>query len=220
MAKVNNGSQYVEWLGNDATYYGGNGEDTLIAWGNENTLFGENGIDLLAAIGRGNALDGGRGDDILISQSSGDFYEIGLGNVMTGGQGEDTFSLSNTSDMIAINDTNSVVDNGDRIVGVFDVITDYAAGEMLYLPVSSMATSPVQLDSFSPGHKHLILADGEYALIRGTAGTAGRFTASDEGPDTLVVYDAADGVDEDYLQGAVVLIGVTDPAEVAIPLPV
>ena len=99
---------------------------------------------------------------------------------------------------------------GDIIVGVMDEITDYTAGERIRIGAKVEAGDPVGLDNFSPVHRHLELADGEYAFIRGDQTGNGRFEVNEDGGDLLLVYDASGGGDALFLQGAVVLQGITD----------
>jgi Ca2+-binding RTX toxin-like protein len=217
--KPGNRSQTIEWLGDGETLTGGNADDTITSWGYNNSLFGGNAKDTLTAWGKGNLLDGGNGADKLSSYSTGDFFEVSMGNQLTGGLGPDSFSLRNTSDLIVSNNSNQasdVVDSGDTIVGVMDVITDYSAGEMINIGGISMVAPPVNLDVFGLGHQHLVLGDGEYAFIRGTMTAPGQFDVSDDGVDTLLVYDTYDELDQPYLQGAVVLTGVTDTGSIVI----
>lgn len=220
-----NGEDVLVALGDRNRLDGGNGKDDLRATGDDNRLYGGNGVDYLAANGEGNLLDGGNGADWLVSSSRGGFRGIGEGNVLTGGQGRDAFALNNRSDLRVVNDTEGhthpnlppapggvgVVSEGDIIVGVMDEITDYAAGERIRIGAKAEAGDPVGLDDFSPGHRHLELADGEYAFIRGDQTGNGRFEVNEDGGDLLLVYDASGGGDALYLQGAVVLQGMTDP---------
>lgn len=219
-----NGKDVLVACGDRNCLDGGNGKDDLRASGDGNRLFGGNGTDCLVAIGEGNRLDGGNGVDWLASTSRGGFGEIGEGNVLTGGHGFDVFALNNRSDLRVVNDTDDdahpevppapgdvgAVSEGDVIVGVMDEITDYTAGERLRIGAKDEADDPIGLDGFSLGHRHLELADGEYAFIRGDQLGNGRFEVAEDGGDLLLVYDASGGGDALFLQGAVVLQGVTD----------
>lgn len=225
-----NGEDVLVACGDRNGVDGGNGKDNLQAIGDHNRLNGGNGVDRLVAIGEGNLLDGGNAPDWLISTSRGGFREIGEGNVLTGGHGFDVFVLNNRSDLRVINDTGDdahpglppapedigVVSEGDVIVGVMDEITDYTGGERLRVGAKDAADAPIGLDSFATGHRHLELADGEYAFIRGDQTGAGKFEVDSEGGDLLLVYDASGGGDALFLQGAVVLQGVVDPDSVFI----
>ena len=224
-----NGEDSLVAYGDWNILLGGNGKDVLRAVGDENRLYGGNGVDRLIAVGEGNLLDGGNGADLLFSTSRGGFGAIGEGNVLTGGHAFDTFILNNRSDLHVINDeaddTNApapppgsagVVSEGDIIVGVMDEITDYSARERLRIGATEEADAPAALDSFAPSHRHLVLADGEYAFIRGDQIGNGRFEVNEEGGDLLLVYDASGGGDALFLHGAVVLQGVTDPDAVFI----
>ncbi|MBW6400124.1 hypothetical protein KPL78_19855 [Roseomonas sp. HJA6] len=225
-----NGEDVLYACGDFNLLLGGNGKDSLRVVGDDNRLYGGNGVDVLVAVGEGNLLDGGNGADRLTSVSHGGFYEIGEGNVLTGGQAFDSFVLNNRSDLRVVNDESGsphlpwlpppagagVVSEGDIIVGVMDEITDYTAGERLRIGATREADAPVGLDDFAPHHQHLELTDGEYAFIRGDQVGNGRFEVTDDGGDLLLVYDANGGGDALFLQGAVVLQGVTDPESVFI----
>lgn len=212
-----NGDDELSAQGNDNSLEGNNGDDSLEVVGDDNSLEGNRGDDSLVADGVGNTLSGGRGDDVLESDSSGGFFAVGAGNTMTGGRGEDTFKSSNTSDLVVTNDSGStadVVDDGDTINGVIDVITDFGAGDTLDLDVTTEA-GVVGLDGFGAGHQHLELADGEYGLFAGTLTGDGMFTVDSTGDDVLVVWDSLNSVNEPFLQGAIALLD-TDVNDVLI----
>lgn len=226
-----NGQDVLIAFGDYNTLDGGNGKDVLRVFGDDNRLSGGNGVDLLVANGEGNLLDGGNGADRLFSFSNGRFGDVGEGNVLTGGHAFDTFTLNNRSDLRVLNDFHlepgappgpgpfagvGVVSEGDIIVGVMDEITDYTAGERVRIGAHQEASAPVGLNGAGLGSKHLDLADGGYAFIRGDEIANGRFEVDDAGGDLLLVYDASGGGDALFLQGAVVLQGVTDPDSVLI----
>lgn len=220
-----NGTDVLLACGDRNWLDGGNGSDNLTVRGDNNRAFGGNGADCLVAIGEGNRLSGGSGADRLTSVSCGERFEAGQGNVLTGGQGLDVFVLRNKSDLRVVNDERDhgtfalpfgegVVSRGDVIRGVMDEITDYRAGERIVIGAKQEVRGPVGLDDFAPDHKHLELADGEYAFIRGDLVADGTFRVDRCGGDLLLVYDASGGGDALFLQGAVVLHGVTDPDSV------
>lgn len=227
-----NGQDVLVAFGDGNTLDGGNGKDVLRVFGDDNRLSGGNGVDLLVANGEGNLLDGGNGADRLLSISQGRFGEVGEGNVLTGGHAFDSFTLNNRSDLRVLNDFHlepgtslggpgpyagiGVVSEGDIIVGVMDEITDYTTGERVRIGAHQEASAPVGLNGAGLGPKHLDLADGEYAFIRGDQIANGRFEVDGAGGDLLLVYDASGGGDALFLQGAVVLQGVTDPDSVFI----
>ena len=238
-----NGDDEIRVFGNANALFGGNGEDVLVAFGDhnildggngkdvlrvigdDNRLFGGNGVDILVAVGEGNRMDGGNGVDALFSASLGRLGQVGEGNVLTGGHGFDTFTLNNRSDLRVVNDVPpgpgpapgiGVVSQGDIIVGVMDEITDYTAGERLRIGAHHEASGPIEINGPGLGATRLDLADGEYAFIRGDQVMNGRFEVDGAGGDLLLVYDASGGGDALFLQGAVVLQGVTDPDSVFI----
>jgi Ca2+-binding RTX toxin-like protein len=207
-----NGVDTIIAVGNDLTLDGGNGVDSITATGNNNDLVGGLGSDKLSATGIGNTLSGGNGADTLISVSAGTLLQVGAGNTLEGGSSKDTFRLSNASDLNVTNDTNHLIDGGDQIVGVFDVISDYQRGENIDLNVKTEIDTLLGLDA---AH-HPLLGDGEYAGIRGDITGAGQFMVDPHGGDLLIIYDQANGVDDTSLQGAVAVAGVTSLAGVHI----
>ncbi len=242
--KANNQSQYVVETANDQSYAGGNdmdyfyitgngntlngdnGNDTLGAWGSHNTLFGGNGDDRLGAFSEQlsppteNVLDGGRGDDVLYTSGVFGSGVFGVGAFLTGGSGMDTFVLRQNSDVLTANEDSygrPTVIEGDTVQGVFDVIMDYQAGELIDIGVNSLRTDPVALSHYWPGHSHLVLNDNEYAFIHGTWDGAGSFEVDAEGGDLMIVFDN-DPSNEYYFEynGSVILAGVSDPSLVNI----
>lgn len=193
--------------------FGGNGDDYLVAIGTLNGLHGDVGNDVLVAIGSRNGADGGKGDDILVSMSTGNSYAVGMGNALQGEAGEDRFFLQNLSDLRVLNGDGdaAVIDENDSIVGVLDVIGDYEMGEVIEFGGFQAVSPPVDI---SGGHP--VLGDGEYTFVRGKLVKPGHFDVFADGSDLLLMYDTANGTDEMHQQGAVVLIGVTDPAAVTI----
>jgi Ca2+-binding RTX toxin-like protein len=244
--KSNNGPQNEAWTINGFSFSGGNASDQLTVTGNGNSLFGENGTDTLSATGKNNNLDGGNGADVL-SSSEGDqpyswtetnnklnggrgddiFYSSGkyatdvsgVAANMTGGQGMDTFVLRQSTDTLIHNAAgDSYVEEGHIIEGVFDLIQDYEAGELIDIGTTQRQTDPIAIfPTGGPDHQHLILQDDSYAFVHGTLTATGEFTVDDEGTDLLIVsdYDPAGEYWPDY-GGAVVLIGVTDETTVNI----
>lgn len=210
--------------GNGNTLDGGNGTDLLVAFGERNTLLGGNGNDVLSASSNqywpasNNAMDGGNGDDVFFTAGAFGSGEAGIGALITGGLGMDTFVLRQNSDVM-LNNPDSygrpTVQDGDTVQAVFDVITDYAAGELLDLGVTTERANPVNLTHMWPGHSHITVDDGEYAFLHGNWDGGGQFHVDDEGADLLVVYDL-DIPGEYYFEysGSVVLVGVTDTASV------
>ena len=207
------GDDEVFGLLGDDDIYGNIGNDELDGGGGNDELYGANGNDLLDG-GEGNdLLDGGEGNDLLVSSTFGGFFEVGLGDTLTGGKHIDIFDVQESgSDLVVNNNIGStldIVDNGDVIEGVFDTITDYQIGETIRANVS-MQLNVVGLDDFSLGHQHLELSEGEYAVIKGQSSGSGLFTVGAAGTDAIVVFDTLDGVDEPFIQGAVVVLNA-DP---------
>lgn len=206
----------------DNTINGTNENDYIVAdYGNDEVygllgdddIYGNIGNDLLDG-GEGNdLLDGGEGDDLLVSSTFGGFFEVGSGDILTGGKDIDMFDVqASGSDLVVNNNTGStldIVDNGDVIEGVFDTITDYQIGETIIANVSTQL-NVVGLDGFSLGHQHLELSDGEYAVIKGQSSGSGLFTVGAASTDAIVVFDTLDGIDEPFIQGAVVVLNA-DP---------
>lgn len=210
--------ELVLLVGFDSVLRGGRGDDALRVLGGGNWLEGGRGEDtldatLMSADG-GNHLFGGGGDDVLRSTSPpivapGGNDPVG-GNDMTGGPGRDSFVLntpSNLSNVRATNDDDGVASAGDLVVGTFNVITDYEAGEPISLGAGSAVGSPVRLDPTG----HPIVPDGQYGVLRGDLLAPTEFRVDPCGDDLLVVFDdAAFGGDMPTFQGSVALLGFTD----------
>lgn len=242
--KLTNGPQHIEESASDSEFFGGNSSDLISITGNNNALFGENGADFLEVFGSGNGLFGGNGADILSAftaqlsppsnnvldggNGSDTFYTqgffgsavFGTGAEITGGAGMDQFHLRQNSDIMVNNSEfgDLVVEEGHIIQGVFDVITDYSAGELIDVGVTTEHTGDVSFGGINvPGHAHIVLGDDEYAFIHGDLTADGQFLVNDAGGDLLLVYDN-DPAEEYYFEynGAVVLVGVTDTSSVNI----
>ena len=242
--KLTNGSQILEESASGNIYTGGNASDAFTITGNGNTLDGGNGIDSLTVTGAGNTLIGGNGDDVLSAsyvnvgaeannvldggRGTDTFYSTGLfgfdtsgvASDMSGGQGMDQFVLRQSSDTLIHNatGTDTTVVDGHVIEGVFDLIRDYQAGELIDIGTTLLQTDPVAINpTGGVGHQHLILQDGSYAFIHGELSGAGQFSVNESGSDLLIVYDN-DPAGEFYSEygGSVVLVGVTDESSVNI----
>jgi Ca2+-binding RTX toxin-like protein len=228
-----NGEDSFSITGDGNVIHAGNGMDTASVTGRNNEVYGENGADNLSAsyfnlnplifggLAANNLLDGGRGDDLLSSLGAYGNSVEGIATKMTGGSGNDTFFLRQSSDTLVNNPTpgQTTVTEGSVIQGVFDLITDYQAGELIDVGATTLRTSPVSLQDQGPGHSHLILNDNEYAFIHGDYSSGSRqFTADEEGADLLLVYDydPTSPPGEFFFEygGSVVLVGVTDEASV------
>lgn len=216
-----NGEDVISVRGDWLTLSGDNGDDYVGLLGDDGALFGGNGDDTMMAIGRRSYLEGGRGSDRLISNSSTySFYDYGLGNSLSGGQGADVFWVCNQSDLIVNNNSGSgsdVVNRGDRIQGLIDVITDYEVGDIIRIDANRYRSGVIGLDGFARGHQHLELADGEYAVFAGTFNGDGTFDVGG-GADSLLVWDSRDGRDEPFFQGALAVAGVTPAQLVVVPM--
>lgn len=242
--KDTNRAQFIDESAVERTYTGGNDMDSMFIRGDLNTLNGDNGNDTLKVLGADNTVSGGNGDDVL-SASTAQHYTApenvldggrgmdkfftegtfasavaGVGTLITAGAGLDQYHLRQDSDVM-LNNTDSYghasVQEGDTVQGVFDVITDYAAGELIDIGATTQRTDPVNLTHMWPGHSHLTLNDGEYAFFHGDWNGAGEFSVAENGADLLVVYDY-DPAGEYYFEygGSVVLVGVSDESMVNI----
>lgn len=241
--KPTNKSQYIHETADDDVFLGGNaaddifitgdgnwidggfGNDLLGVFGVDNTLLGDNGDDVLSVASfRGpaanNTMDGGRGNDTFQTLGAFGSAVAGIGALITGGQGTDQFMLRQNSDVLLNNlDSygNASIEEGDTIQGVFDVITDYTAGELIDIGVSTLRTDPIGLTHHWAGHSHLTLGDDEYAFVHGDWDGTGQFVVAEEGADLMLVYDL-DPANEYYFEygGSVVLVGVSDASLVNI----
>jgi len=211
-----NGDDDISVFGYDLVLSGGNGEDTVSAAGSGNLLEGGNGDDRLETNGRGDTLLGGLGDDFLLSTGGGGTFEVGTVNTLTGGFGDDTFAPIGTKDLVVANDAgDGAVSSGDVVEGMFDVVTDYRAGDVLQTNATTRVASvgfdptPIYDHVSTPGHQHLAIGAGEYAVFQGDLTAPGRFTVADGGDDLLVLWDDS-GFDSTIFQSGVVLAGFSD----------
>jgi len=117
------------------------------------------------------------------------------------------FYLQNRSNLRVLNGggESDVIDQNGSLVGVMDVIRDYAAGELIDIGGVQAVNPPVEVNAGHP-----VLANGEYTFVHGSLASPGHFDVSSTGQDLLLIYD------RDDQQGALVLIGVTDAADVAL----
>ena len=211
-----NGDDDISVFGFGLVLSGGNGDDSVAAAGSGNLLDGGNGDDWVGANGRDNVLRGGNGDDFLLSTGGGGTFEVGAGNTLAGGLGDDTFAPIGTKDLVVANDAgDGAVSSGDIVEGVFDVIVDYRAGDVLQTGATTRIARvefdpvPIYDHVSSPGHRHLAIGAGEYAVFHGDLTAPGRFTVADKGDDLLVVWDA--GPNDDHIfQWGVVLDGFSN----------
>lgn len=243
-ARPNNQSQTIRQNAYFSIFEGGNAKDDIYIIGDGNLINGDNGDDILGATGAFNTLNGGNGKDDLTAMSDqywpatyntlnggngvdtlrtvgafgSDVY--GVGAFLSGGLGMDQFQLRQNSDVLLSNTSsygNATIQQGDTIQGVFDVITDYTAGELIDLGATTLRTDPLDLTHMWPGHSHITLDDGEYAFVRGNWDGDGHFEVRNDGADTMVIYDL-DPPNEYYFEysGSVVLVGVTDESNINI----
>jgi Ca2+-binding RTX toxin-like protein len=196
-----NDAMYAE--GNGNTLRGGSGADSLEVTGfraRDNAAYGGSGDDSVAGTGFNTKLDGGAGDDVLAGSSFGIsvFYTEDDGTFMTGGAGTDTFNPVNGSLLLVYKDLDGTVSAGDEIGGVFNVITDYEAGERIGIGPLVRQDGPVDLIGPRPGPSEYPSPDieiGQYAEFRGALIGPGRFAVQEEGPDLMIVTASEDVAD-------------------------
>jgi hypothetical protein len=66
--------------------------------------------------------------------------------------------------------------------------------------------APISLDGFGGGHLHLLLEDGACAILTGKSNNNGTFDIG-AGPDSLIVWDNKDGINDPYFQGSLAVLG-------------
>lgn len=244
---TNRADEYFSFSSGD-DIFGGNGSDLLVAVFSDTRLFGENGHDALISILGGNELSGGNGKDylqssitnytdsnmllvdnanVLLGGNGNDFLTstgaymvgaFGTGADISGGKNNDTFWLRQSSDIRTTSAPGSSISDGTTIQGVFDIIRDYSAGELVDIGTTTLDPDGPDLVASGEGHTHLALDEGTYTLLRGDLVSDGSFTVSGSGSDTLLIYDydpVNDGVTtifefEVEYSGSVVFQGVTD----------
>ena len=163
--------------------------------------------------GNGATIYGGLGNDRIVGGSGNDTIIGGPGaDILTGGAGDDTFVLMSKNDtgysMIVDKDGSGNISNGDKIIGQFDVITDFqtsASGGGDKLDITQISG----IDKGNGGNS-LDLDYHQYEIIKGNwdSNTDTFIVDSNNGKDELVKFDIQ-GVNGDD-DAAVVLLGVTN----------
>lgn len=215
------GADRITAYGAINTVRGGAGDDTLELGGQRITeTVGEGGAgdDILRGSGyRDNALLGGAGNDRFETVSFG-ISMYGEGDVgwrLTGGPGRDSFAVSNrASAVVRDEDTDGVLGQGETVLSIMDVVTDFRRGESVDFGATVRNDHVTLVDTVPPGDRLVQVADGQYAALRGTylgdGESEGRFRVESDGHDTLVLYDRLDGSDNTGT-GSLVLLGVSEP---------
>lgn len=226
-----NGADSIDVSGKDLTVLGENGNDSLVVGGegsltggpDNNVVDGGLGDDVIEVNGFGNTVRGGKGADSITSyfvQSDriGEMF-YAPGNQLSGGKGMDSFQVVNSSDLIVDiykspdldPGAYSQVIDGMVVQGVFDVITDYQAGERIDID-ASVKTNIVGLDDYGFNHLHLALEDDSYAVLKGTYNPDGSFLVGG-GFDALLVWDSPQGDSSGPMNGyeGALCILATDP---------
>ena len=182
-------------------YVGGNGASTVTGTTKADTITGGSGDD---------SFTGGAGNDSISGGSGNDTIWGGLGvDTMTGGAGNDTFQINSTGFETgtlspAVVYYGGVVASGSSVsTAGFDKITDFGAGDALYVGG--------QVASTTAGTNGVDLTWTDQAgLLRGTySASANTFTFSTTGTDSIYAYDF-DGSSTTNDIRAVVLVGYVD----------
>lgn len=141
---------------------------------------------------------------------------------MSGGNGKDAFVFRHSSDnLLQDNGGLSVGDSvgaGATIFGVFAVVDDYRAGEIVDIGTTTLDADGPQIGGVNfQTHAHVIVDDDSYAFLSGELVDDGQSLVSDSGPDTLLIFDS-DPVNEFYFEytGSVVFLGVSDSSQITI----
>lgn len=232
-----NGDDLVSVTGNGNDVFGENGIDALTAIGMGNSLDGGNGDDYLRSsitngtadiagillTGNANVLLGQNGDDFFVSTGLYNSGAYGTGADITGGRGSDTYWFRQSDDVLStfmpLRDVGTPISDGETLHGVFDVIQDYHAGEAVDVGTTTEDSDGPEVGgiNYIPGHTHVVVDEGTYAFVPGDLTGDGVFEVSEEGADTLLIYDS-DPNGEFYFEysGSVVFLGVSDPSQINI----
>jgi len=182
-------------------YVGGNGVNTVMGTAKGDTITGGTGADSINGGAGNDSISGGAGDDTIWG---------GLGvDTMSGGAGSDTFQINSTGFETgtlspAVVYYGGVVASGSSVsTAGFDKITDFGAGDKLYVGG--------QVASTTSGTNGVDLTWTDQAgLLRGTySASANTFTFSTTGTDSIYAYDF-DGSSTTNDIRAVVLVGYVD----------
>jgi len=190
-------------LEDDSTliYIGGNGKNTVIGTTLGDTITGGSASDTITGGAGNDSISGGSGDDSIVGGTGVD--------TMTGGAGNDIFQINSTGFETgtlspAVVYYGGVVASGSSVsTAGFDKITDFGAGDALYVGG--------QVASTTSGTNGTDLTWTDQAgLLRGTySASANTFTFSTTGTDSIYAYDF-DGNSTTNDIRAIVLIGYTD----------
>jgi Ca2+-binding RTX toxin-like protein len=182
-------------------YVGGNGASTVMGTIKADTITGGSGADSLNGGAGNDSISGGSGNDTIWGSTGVD--------TITGGAGNDTFQINSTGFETgtlspAVVYYGGVVASGASVsTAGFDKITDFGAGDALYVGG--------QVASTTAGTNGVDLTWTDQAgLLRGTySATDNTFTFSTTGTDSIYAYDF-DGSSTTNDIRAVVLVGYVD----------
>jgi Ca2+-binding RTX toxin-like protein len=148
----------------------------------DNIVDGGSGNDTITADGSGVRVDGGAGADAIRSQAEG-LGRIGTSQTLTGGSGIDSFQFYSRSTLLVEGDQNGSLSEGDVVTGLFPVITDYHAGEVLTIdPLGTTYQPPnLALGGFEDDLDYMRMGDHRHTLVPGNLTEPGRFTFDSEG---------------------------------------
>jgi hypothetical protein len=216
-----NGNSTIQGGQADDVITAGNGNNTIHGAAGANTITvgdGNNTIDNVASAGA-NKITAGNGWNVIAGGSGADTITVGTGgNLVTGGAGADKITFgAHVAGVIdglvysaVIGDSGALITANGAVTGL-DVITGMHAGDTINTQIATVATlTNANAGTFTAA----TTLDNAYA-IRGTYdGTAGTFTASATGADTLVEWN-------DHTGGAshgeaIVLVGYANVAATSI----
>lgn len=151
----------------EVTMHGGHGDDVLTASDQDDILTGEQGKDSLIGGDGDDYLDGGNGADKLVGGLGGDH--------LTGGAGPDRFFYLETA---------------DSTLADADLITDFAAGDLIWL-------KPIDADGKKAGDQAFEIVDsfthhrGELMLVHDEGTTTVMGDVDGDGGADLVIHVSA-----------------------------
>jgi Ca2+-binding RTX toxin-like protein len=195
------GDDWILSVGSQATLLGGAGNDQITAQGQYitgNLLDGGAGDDTLDIYGVRNELRGGAGDDLLMSRTvNADrvYGDWGAGNTLFGGAGQDRFELNFGTTIRVDNDHDRVVGEGDVLRGLISRIGDYSAGEVVQTGATRRYEGELGVaPTLPPEDVSPVLERGSFVVYQGREVEPGYFEIAGDGPETLYLYNPADGL--------------------------
>ncbi|WP_211251108.1 putative Ig domain-containing protein, partial [Stenoxybacter acetivorans] len=134
------GDDYLDGDDGDDYLNGGDGDDILNGGNGNDILYGDGGNDVLNGGNDDDYLDGGEGNNVLNGGNGDDYLDGGEGNnVLDGGAGSDTLIVRGGGNSVYTGGADGDVFQVFRSGAGTQTITDFEAGDCLYLMDSNLS---------------------------------------------------------------------------------